>query len=319
MLDIEYNMDTLCERYIGTLLGGCIGDILGSTNEGKTFDFIRSNNRLMETFNINKYTDDTELTLILAKYLAKDGNNQSMAQEVHSMYHHVVKRSKRGYSKRTRDILSNWNACMLANDADTNGSVMRISPLALIKHNDDQDLYNKIKYATYCTHSANKNAMDTSFIHVKLLISMINQTHTTAESVYLYAQKLAKRVRNPIIYTYLTSIHPDNRARFQETNWNVNMSLFGYDLFQIKAIDCFICAMVCFLYNFKQPRDALIMAANLGGDTDTIAKLVGDLIGATYGTSWIPSEWRNPEGRDELINIAKTLYNRSHTNMENKS
>ena len=41
---------------------------------------------------------------------------------------------------------------------------------------------------------------------------------------------------------------------------------------------------------FLKPKDALIMAANMGGDTDTVAKLVGDLVGATHGTEWIPEE-----------------------------
>lgn len=306
-------MPTHCERYIGTLLGGCIGDILGSTNEGKTYDSIRSNNSLVTKFHNNRYTDDTELTLVLARYLAKhqtsSNEDHSMVQEVHSMYQKVVKNSRRGYSKKTRDLLSNWNHCMLANAAETNGAVMRIAPMALIKYKSDQDLYNKIKYAIYCTHGENKDATDTAFIHVKLLISIIHQKQKTAESIYLYAKELAQRVKNPTIYAYLTMIHPDNKKRFEETQWNVNKSIFGYDIFQIKAIDCFICALVCFLYNFKNPKDALIMAANLGGDTDTIAKLVGDLVGATYGTEWIPDEWQNPEGKEELTELAKTLYN----------
>jgi ADP-ribosylglycohydrolase len=305
-------MPTHCERYVGTLLGGCIGDILGSTNEGKTFDSIRSKNSLVTKFHNNRYTDDTELTLVLARYLTKyqiSSKDHSMVQEVHSMYQKVVKNSNRGYSKNTRDILSNWNCCMLANAADTNGAVMRIAPMALIKYKSDQDLYDKIKYAIYCTHGGNKDATDTAFIHVKLLISIINQKQKTAESIYLYAKELAQRVKNPTIYAYLTMIHPDNRKRFEETQWDVNKSIFGYDMFQIKAIDCFICALVCFLYNFKNPKTALIMAANLGGDTDTIAKLVGDLVGATFGTEWIPEEWQNPEGKDELTELAKILYN----------
>lgn len=299
------------ERYAGTLLGGCIGDILGSTNEGKTFDTIRSKKSFVTTFGKNRYTDDTELTLVLARYLAKyqtSNEDHSMVQEVHSMYHDVVKTSKRGYSKKTRALLSNWNHCMLAGVSETNGAVMRISPMALIKYKSDKDLYDKIKYAIYCTHGENKDATDTAFIHVKLLIGIINQKQKTAESIYLYAKELAKRVNNPIIFAYLTAIHPDNKKRFEETQWNVTKSLFGYDMFQIKAIDCFVCALVCFLYNFQKPKAALIMAANLGGDTDTIAKLVGDLVGATYGTAWIPDEWKNPEGKDELMNIAETLY-----------
>jgi len=307
-------MPTRCERYVGTLLGGCIGDILGSTNEGKTFDSIRSKNSLVTKFHNNRYTDDTELTLVLARYLAKyqtssaSSKDHSMVQEVHSMYQNVVKYSPRGYSQKTRNILSNWNNCMLANAAETNGAVMRIAPMALIKYKSDQDLYDKIKYAIYCTHGENKDAIDTAFIHVKLLIGIINQKQMTVDSIYLYAKELAQRVKNPTIHAYLTMIHPDNKKRFKETQWNVTKSLFGYDMLQIKAIDCFICALVCFLYNFKTPKTALIMAANLGGDTDTIAKLVGDLVGATYGTEWIPEEWQNPEGKDELTELAKILY-----------
>ncbi len=304
-------MPTLCERYVGTLLGGCIGDILGSANEGKTYDFIRSSG-LVTTFHNNRYTDDTELTLVLARYLAKhqtSSNNHSMVQEVHSMYQKVVNNSVRGYSKKTRALLSNWHHCMLANAAETNGAVMRIAPMALIKYKNDKDLYDKIRYAIYCTHGDNKDATDTAFIHVKLLIGIIYQKYQTAESIYLYAKELATRVKNSDIFAYLTLIHPDNKKRFEETQWNVSKSIFGYDKLQIKAIDCFICALVCFLYNFKSPKDALIMAANLGGDTDTIAKLVGDLAGATYGTEWIPHEWQNPEGKEELTALAKTLYN----------
>ena len=66
----------------------------------------------MTKFHHNRYTDDTELTLVLARYLAKyqtSNTDHSMVQEVHSMYQKVVKTSRRGYSKKTRDLLSNWN------------------------------------------------------------------------------------------------------------------------------------------------------------------------------------------------------------------
>jgi ADP-ribosylglycohydrolase len=306
-----------CDRYIGTLLGGCIGDILGSTNEGKTFDSIRKTG-LVTKFHNNRYTDDTELTLVLARYLFKypSDENHAMVQELHQMYQKVVKTSNRGYSKKTRDLLSNWNQCMIAGTANTNGAVMRIAPMALIKYSSDQDLYNKIKYAIYCTHGENNEAIQCAFIHTKLLICLINQKderHKSAETLYVYAKKLAQRVGNTTIYAYLTAIHPDNKKRFEETRWNITKTMFGTDVFQIKAIDCLICALICFFYNFKKPVNAIIMAANIGGDTDTIAKLVGDLVGAAYGTRWIPEEWKNPEGKDELTFLAKELYNRTKT------
>lgn len=300
-----------CERYIGVLLGGCIGDILGSTNEGKTFDSIRAT-EMVTKFHTNTYTDDTELTLVLARYLALNHDDEIhlIAQKVHEMYRDIVTTSNRSYSSNTRCILTNWSRCMLAGSSDTNGSIMRIAPMALINCKSDRKLYDKIKLVMLCTHGESKNAVDASFIHVKILRGIINQRCTTPESIHKYAMELAQRVRNPTLYAYLQMIHHENKKRFEETNWNITKSIFGYDLFQIKAIDCFICAFACFLYNFANPEKALIMAANLGGDTDTIAKVVGDLVGAMYGTKWIPEKWQDPEGRDELVLLAKILYER---------
>lgn len=314
-------------NFCGVLLSGCIGDILGSYNENLSFQEIRTKKRLIKNFKNNKFTDDTELTIILAQYLvAHHGNkNHSMVQKVHSMYQKIVKHSKRGYSKKTRDLLTNWNDCMPGNDSDTNGSVMRVSPLALVKISNDEELYNKIKYSMYCTHGESKDAIDTSFLHVKLIKYLLSHTCQTADSLYSYALSVARKLTNPNLYPLLMSINSNNKdvifsqeqlinqvyeAGLDDENLkaNVTKNIFGYDLFQIKAIHCYVLVLVCFLYNFDRPKDALIMAANLGGDTDTIAKIVGDLIGAKYGVDWIPENWKHPEHYDEIMKLGKDLW-----------
>jgi ADP-ribosylglycohydrolase len=241
-----------------------------------------------------------------------------MVQKVHSMYQNIVKTSKRGYSKKTRDILTNWHDCMPANNSDTNGSVMRIAPLALVKIDDDKELLNKIKYAIYCTHGENKDAIDTSFLHVKL-IKYLMQKCETADKLYSYALSIAKTLNNSNLYPLLVLMNPLNKkAIFAQSpssflnneilQINLTKNIFGFDFMQIKAIHCFTIALVCFLYNFEKPVNALIMAANIGGDTDTIAKIVGDLIGAKYGINWIPENWRQPEHCTEIINLGKELW-----------
>jgi ADP-ribosylglycohydrolase len=42
------------------------------------------------------------------------------------------------------------------------------------------------------------------------------------------------------------------------------------------------------------PREAMLAAVNDTRDNDTIAALVGAAMGAAHGTSWIPTEWREP-------------------------
>lgn len=306
-------------QFIGILMGGCIGDVLGSYNENLTFDQIRSRKRITKQFVNTKFTDDTELAIILAQYLIKyhDNTNHSMVQRVHRMYQKIVKNSKRGYSRKTRLLLSNWHDCMPANDSDTNGSVMRIAPLALIKVND-KELYDKIKNAIYCTHGESKDAIDTSFLHVKLIKYLLHNSCNTPEELYSYALSIVQILKNSNLYPLLIAINPENKKIFNPISdnseiedylkINVTKNIFGYDLMQIKAIHCYTIVLTCFLYNYDKPINALIMSANIGGDTDTIAKIVGELIGAKYGTSWIPESWKHPEHHAEITNLGKQLW-----------
>jgi len=298
-------MDKLEKKIIGVLYGGCIGDVLGSFNENVTYTDIRAKKRYVTKFIKNQYTDDTELTLILSDYLINfyyDKAPHSMVKKIHSMYHHVVKNSFRGYSKRTKDILSNWNDCTLGGNADTNGGVMRIAPLALI-HNSDSQLRQNIKLATYCTHGENKDASDVAFLHIKLLKSLINDDSQSCNTFYNYALHITAELRNEKLYPLLITLQ--NGILIQG---NVTKNIFGYDLFQIKAIQCYVCVLVCFLQHYLEPEKAIIKAANLGGDTDTIAKLVGELVGAKNGLDWIPKDWQNPEGYATLHNNGQRLY-----------
>lgn len=343
------------ERFVGTLVCGCIGDMLGSANEGKTYDEIKKAGYII-TWSRPVYTDDTEMTIMVARCLVKQHEGpqeavfdvdeavlrnsvpstfakedvsanisgtsnersnervnlkqKSLMEEAHQMYRDVIKTSRRGYSKQTRDILSNWTPFTLAGKSNTNGAVMRISPLALIFHTTDTELYEQIKEVVYCTHGDNTDALDAAFVHVKLLKSIITETRKTAEELYSYALYLAAQKRNKTLYTALVAIGPDNKKQFLDNSWNITKTIYGFDLFQIEAIDCLVCALVCFLYNFNKPKEALLMAANNGGDTDTVAKLVGDLVGALHGTKWVPLEWQDIEGKLELVSLATTLYHR---------
>ena len=320
--NMNKKMNKKMNRFIGTLVGGCIGDVLGSTNEGKKNHQINTvvgyngpQRNEIQLFQQNRYTDDTELTIVLARYIVKFNNVKTpycACEEVHKMYHKTVRNSKRGYSQRTKSILGEWNKFMPAGTASTNGAIMRIAPLGLTKDSKTDPLYTKIENMLYFTHGKNKDAVDTAFLHCKLINMLVNTpegTSYTPEQMYTYSTKITAQLRNPVLHALVMSIHPDNKKRFIENNWNVTKTLFGWDLFQIEAIHCYICVLVCFFYNFNDPVKAIIFAANMGGDTNTIAKMVGDLVGANHGINWIPPQWKDPEGREELEMLGRELYN----------
>lgn len=52
-------------------------------------------------------------------------------------------------------------------------------------------------------------------------------------------------------------------------------------------------AIQLFLHFRDEPEEAIVQAASSGGDTDTLAGLVGALMGAQHGLAAIPKRWRN--------------------------
>jgi ADP-ribosyl-[dinitrogen reductase] hydrolase len=48
-------------------------------------------------------------------------------------------------------------------------------------------------------------------------------------------------------------------------------------------------------------RDAVLRAANVGGNSDVVASVCGQLAGAHYGMSAIPPSWRNGLMQKDLI------------------
>jgi ADP-ribosyl-[dinitrogen reductase] hydrolase len=80
---------------------------------------------------------------------------------------------------------------------------------------------------------------------------------------------------------------------------NKNLNPSGF------VVDSFNCALYC-IRRTKNFENAVVMAANLGGDADTIAAITGGLAGALYGYEAIPLRWRtllDHETKSTLISL----------------
>ena len=59
-------------------------------------------------------------------------------------------------------------------------------------------------------------------------------------------------------------------------------------------------------------RDAVLLAANLGDDADSVAAVAGQLAGALYGAEAIPAEWRKRVAwGDRIAKLANALFDRN--------
>ena len=71
-------------------------------------------------------------------------------------------------------------------------------------------------------------------------------------------------------------------------------------------------ALWCF-WTTTSFEEAILKAANLGNDADTTAAVCGQVAGAFYGESGIPSHWlERLVMRQEIKHLAKGLYQNNH-------
>ena len=77
----------------------------------------------------------------------------------------------------------------------------------------------------------------------------------------------------------------------------------GYVLYSLTA------SLWC-LWNTSSYAEAVLMAVNLGADTDTIAAITGSLAGIYYGVDGIPKEWlKELKNYKEITDICDRFYN----------
>jgi len=300
-------------KYIGVLLGGCCGDVLGSQTENmKRSDIIAkyasTDGLVKELPRHKKYTDDTEMTIVLARHLTENGGKVTMVT-VHDAYARCM--TDKGYSQSTRSILniilSGKRYLLKKGESDHNGCIMRIAPLALIQYKSDDILMQNIDDALFYTHGTDA-ARWCSFIHCKVLGAILANKFSDKAGLFMYAINLASAY--PPLFTKLNIVRYTLMVNSTETN--ITYELTGNpDTFQITAIDCLCCAYYCF-FMFGDPVMAVRQAASMGGDTDTIAKITGELCGALHGVEWIPPEWRGVEDESTLIMLAGKLQSYNH-------
>jgi ADP-ribosylglycohydrolase len=295
----------ITKKYIGTLLGGCCGDVLGSQTEGMTRSQIKERFGDMVTSMPGGkfYTDDTEMTLVLARHLVK--NKRVISGPLHCEYGREI--TNKGYSKQTRNILNMFKnreiLFLPAGTSSCDGAVMRIAPLGLLNLTSNEVLL-QVKSAIFYTHGASEDAVSSAFIHCRLIRALVTSRFKTWQEYFTYVMGHCRRhlplwVKMNLVKHCLYASTPVP---------SITEELLGdKNAFQIQAIDALCCAMYTFFRFYNEPMKAVCFAASMGGDTDTIAKITGDLCGALHGIDWIPHEWKGVEKEAELIKLGCEL------------
>lgn len=293
--------EAIRDRAIGALIGLAVGDAVGTTLEFKQRD---SYPRLTDMvgggpFGLKpgQWTDDTSMALALADSLL-EGDAFDPAD---LMRRFVAWREEGAYSCTgscfdigitVSSALSRWQRTgdPIAGSTDPNsagnGSLMRLSPVA-IRHWQDRE---KLR-------------------HIAALQS--RTTHGAPEAVsacVAYAELIAEAIAGQPRHAVLAPRETDHAGRIADIMGGSWRGALRHDIGSSGYVAHSLEAALWSIGRTSDFRSAILTAANLGGDADTTAAIAGQLAGALYGVSGIPKEWlAKVAWREEIEEVALRL------------
>ncbi len=305
-------------RFIGSMLGCAFGDVLGSAVEMQSrCEILQQHPDLVRDFlpserghDIGCYTDDTELTLALARSIVRcrgvDGADCAAAYA-------EAFTPQRGYGRSAVAVLTalqqgaDWRSTgtmLFADGSFGNGGAMRIAPIGLLYGQLDYLLlYAKVKAAVWMTHT-HTEGIEAALLQARAVGLMLNadglpDAHEFTRQLLWYAPESILNSKLELLSELLR----------QQASADAVVEAFGCG---VRSADSWPPALWAALRYIDNPEEAIIQAVNLGGDTDTIGAMTGALVGALHGDQWFPSRWyqqleNQQNGRDELISVAEQL------------
>lgn len=282
-------MNEKLDRAIGALVGLAVGDAVGTTLEFKErgeFEPIDDmNGGGVFRLKPGEWTDDTSMALCLADSILETGHVELIP--VNLMEHFVrwylyAHNSSNGRVfdigttiRRALDkyVMNGYSHAPNDFHSAGNGSIMRLAPVPIRWYNDLDIAVEMAIRQSRATHGSNL-CLEACESLTTILVGAINGE---AKDVLI----------NPL-----------------NTNCQKTMQVpnTGY------VLDTMMCAQWAVMQT-NTFEDAVLLAANQGGDADTNAAIAGQIAGALYGYSSIRKDWLDKLVQHQhIVDVATQLF-----------
>ncbi len=303
-------------RFLGGMFGFCIGDMLGvpvefSSRQERDADPVKEL-RAYGTYHqpFGSWSDDSSLMLCLVDALMSEDVLEQLKKNMIAYYEEGLFTpggQMFDIGNSTRYAIENMERGVpavecggIAQQDNGNGSLMRVLPLAFIrsKKNDDE-LVRLIEDVSSLTHR-HKRSMLACIFYV------------------IYASELYDgRGKEEALDCSIAFVHKYCEKKYQEelTCYRniLNKSIIKAERSQVNSTGYVVDTLEAVMWAFFKTDSydqSVLLAVNLGGDTDTIAALVGGLSGIYYGYQKLPDNWvQNILKKNELFDLFKTYFN----------
>jgi len=284
----------LLARAQGCLLGQLAGDALGAQVEFQTIASIRSRfpDGVRELEDGGPFdtmagqpTDDSEMALMLARCIVREGRYDAGAAldaylhwqasdpfDIGVTTSTALDAARNGRTREERLRLAAQSALQ---DSQANGSMMRISPLAIFGWPRPEEAAAWAREDSGLTHP-NPVCREACAVFVRAIIAALSGADSG--TCYGAALEESRRGGNAAVTGALeeAAVAPPQQMDKRQSGW-VLLALQNafYRLLHAESLE-----------------EALVETVACGGDTDTNAAICGALLGAVHGRDAVPARWR---------------------------
>ena len=280
MQDAERHRD----RAVGALLGLAVGDAIGASREFTRRDAMPPLREMVDgghfSLRAGEWTDDTAMALCLA-----DSILACRKLDQHDLLQRFCRWWRRGENSCTGSSFSigittyaaleryERSGDPIARNDDpsraSNGSLMRLAPVAICCHRERSAAEAMARQQSVTTHCAVAAVEACAFF-----------AHMLLDAIEGLPRERVLRPREWPAHDDVAAIACG--AWTQKRRADIHSS--GYVIHTLEAALWSVARSADF-------RDAVLTAANLGDDADTVAAVTGQLAGALWGASGIPAAW----------------------------
>lgn len=302
------NQAALLDKFQGCLLGLALGDALCADREGGLLERLLWKVLGRTRKGLRRYTDDTQMTLDLAAHLVQEGciRQDVLAAEFARSY-----RWSRGYGPGTAVVLkqiksgTDWRTAATARYSSGsfgNGAAMRIAPVALLYHAQQEERTAAVVQASVLTHP-NPAAVGGAQLIAEAIVYGLHETEPVATAHALAASVPAEYAKKMqlVVELLATGKLPEPIELRQRLGTGS------------AAVNSCPAAVLLGLHFSNQPfAEFIAYVRRCSGDTDTVGAMAGAIWGAYHGSSNIPEQLIfSVEGSQLLLNLANLLHGRT--------
>jgi ADP-ribosylglycohydrolase len=298
------NIRSMLEKFKGCMLGAAIGDALGMPNESTSPNLQKMRYGYRRAYKGHpnavlqpgQYTDDTQL-IILAGTLLADGkfNEERYAAALRELYARGALRFPDGSISAACEHMIRDEPTLSGVKSTTAGCLPIAIPFALAYPGISEGVERAVRASNVThTHEAAHAAVSTLTVLIYYALNgMADAIHQAERKASVEDDILGGRIRNALM------------LEREGADAGTAVLKIGHDvsIYQTLPLAFFL------ISRYEEPPDLLTVAANVGGNTDTIALICGAYLGASRGIGALPPDLlEGLEDRQRIELLAQRLH-----------